>query len=303
VRSALSVAGHLSRLELGGDANGKGVTKWAAALRRTTPTDKNPLYFYNFAAPVLRRRGGEDWDFWEPKIRQLLEERQDQGREMLDKKGSWPTAGEPYAQACGRVMTTSLALLTLQTCARDDKRPPLPARDLKPRDLGDLYTSLGDEDFVKARHVLRTLASSPGRSVPFLRDSLKPVPAVDARRLEQLIADLESDRFAVRQKATADLEKLGELAHPALRVALAGKPALEVRRRIEQVLEATATSHSTPAQRRGVRAVEVLVQVGTPEARRLLETLAEGAPGASLTEAAKAGLRRLDKRSTSEGRP
>lgn len=79
---------------------------------------------------------------------------------------------------------------------------------------------------------------------------------------------------------------------------LADKPTLEVRRRIEQVLEVTDSDSRTPPQRRAVRAVEVLVQVGTPEARRLLDVLAAGAPGASLTEAAKTGRRRLDKRSS-----
>jgi hypothetical protein len=43
-----------------------------------------------------------------------------------------------------------------------------------------------------------------------------------------------------------------------------------------------------------LRAVEVLERVGTPEARRLLETLAGGAPGARLTWEARAALGRLD---------
>jgi hypothetical protein len=37
----------------------------------------------------------------------------------------------------------------------------------------------------------------------------------------------------------------------------------------------------------------VLEQIGTPEARRVLAWLAEGAPGARQTEEAKAALRRL----------
>jgi hypothetical protein len=284
-------------LELGGNANDKGISKWATGLRQTAVPDKNPLYFYYFAAPVLRRRGGDDWDFWEPKIRQLLEQRQDRGGELPAQKGSWPAVSELYAKACGRIMATSLALMALQTCARDDKIQFPAARDLKPRELEELYAALGDTDFVQARHALRTLAASPRGSIPFLRESLKPVPAVDAARLKQLIADLGSDEFTVRRKATAELEKLGELAHPALRETLADKPILEVRRRIEQVLEVTDPDNSTPAKRRALRAVEVLVQVGTSEARRVLDKLAAGARGATLTEAAKTGLRSLDKRS------
>ena len=40
---------------------------------------------------------------------------------------------------------------------------------------------------------------------------------------------------------------------------------------------------------------KVLVQAGTAEARRLLQTLAAGAPDAPLTHAAKGGLERLDR--------
>jgi hypothetical protein len=44
---------------------------------------------------------------------------------------------------------------------------------------------------------------------------------------------------------------------------------------------------------RTLRAVAVLERAGTPESRRLLETLAEGVPGAWLTREAKAACDRL----------
>jgi hypothetical protein len=43
---------------------------------------------------------------------------------------------------------------------------------------------------------------------------------------------------------------------------------------------------------RAYRAVEVLERIGTREARRLLATYANGAPGALLTTAAEAALKR-----------
>jgi hypothetical protein len=52
----------------------------------------------------------------------------------------------------------------------------------------------------------------------------------------------------------------------------------------------------TPEELRGMRVVEVLEHVGTPDARRLLESLAAGAPGARLTQEAKASLDRLSKK-------
>ena len=49
----------------------------------------------------------------------------------------------------------------------------------------------------------------------------------------------------------------------------------------------------TPERLRALRAVMVLEQIGTPEARQLLEKLSKGAEGALLTEDAKAAVRRM----------
>ena len=132
------------------------------------------------------------------------------------------------------------------------------------------------------------------QAVPFLQERLKPVAAVDGKRLAQLIAHLDSDEFTARQKATEALERLGDLAVPALEKALAGKPALEMRTRIERLLE-TADRMPPPEVLRSLRAVEALEHAGTPEARQRLEALAKGADGARLTREAQAALQRLAK--------
>jgi hypothetical protein len=46
----------------------------------------------------------------------------------------------------------------------------------------------------------------------------------------------------------------------------------------------------------GLRAVEVLEHVGSPEARQLLTTLTKGSAGARLMEEARASLQRLERR-------
>jgi WD40 repeat protein len=46
--------------------------------------------------------------------------------------------------------------------------------------------------------------------------------------------------------------------------------------------------------------VEVLERIGTPEGRQLLQQLAHGAPGARLTQEAKASLQRLARRAASD---
>src|SRR5262249_21721775 len=59
---------------------------------------------------------------------------------------------------------------------------------------------------------------------------------VDSQRVNQLIAELDSDQFASREKATQELEKLSEAAAPALRKALENRPSPEMRKRVQGLL-------------------------------------------------------------------
>src|SRR5262249_18530928 len=125
-----------------------------------------------------------------------------------------------------------------------------------------------------------------------LRAHLFPVPPADGRRLARLVTDLDSDSFETRERATRELALLGDLAEPALRQALENRPSPELRRRAQRLL-----AKLEGPKLRQVRAVEVLELVGTPEAQKLLQELAGGAPSARLTQEAKASLGRLDKSS------
>src|SRR5262249_62190196 len=70
-------------------------------------------------------------------------------------------------------------------------------------------------------------------------------------------------------------------------------PPLEVRRRLEQLLDGPKMRHWSPEMVRQLRALHALELMGTPEARRLLERVADGLPEVRLTQEAKAALRRL----------
>jgi hypothetical protein len=137
------------------------------------------------------------------------------------------------------------------------------------------------------------LSTRSRQSVPFLASHLNPARPPDHERLRRLLAELDDDRFEVRQRAVAGLEGLGELAVPHLRKLLARRPSLEVRERAQQLLRKLARPILVGAPLREVRAVAVLEFAGTPEARRLLAALAKGAAEARLTREAKAALRRL----------
>src|SRR5262249_21455521 len=155
--------------------------------------------------------------------------------------------------------------------------------------------TLADEDATRAYQTIGALVGSPVQAVPLVKERLQPVSKPKIRAVTCWIAELDSDQFAVRQNARAELEKLGEQAEAALRTKLAEKPSLEVRQQIEQLL--TKIEHSSESLR-ALRAVEVLERIGNPEAKTVLETLATGTEGARLTKAAKESLARLNRLAT-----
>ncbi len=167
---------------------------------------------------------------------------------------------------------------------------------LRPEELEQFWKDLAHADAARAGQVMQILAARPQEASAFFKDRLAPIAAPDPGKLKQMLADLDHDKFAVRQKAVKDLEKLGELARAVLEKALAGPVSLETRQRVEVLLHKLQPPITVPALLRQVRAVEVLEQIATPEARRLLEALAAGAPGHRVTEDAREALGRLGKR-------
>src|SRR5262249_51795773 len=120
-----------------------------------------------------------------------------------------------------------------------------------------------------------------------------PVSRTEGDRIARLIADLDGERFAVRQQAAAELAAFGDLARPALKKALTTATSLEQRRRLEGLLARPASLG--PESLRDLRALEVLEYLATPEARQVLRGLADGAPEGWLTRQARAALGRTGK--------
>jgi WD40 repeat protein len=163
--------------------------------------------------------------------------------------------------------------------------------ELSPPELEAEWSALRGEDAARAHQAVWTLAADPKHALPLLKEQLRPVPAADEKQVARLIAALDDDDFDVREKATQELTKLPG-AEPALRKALAGTPTAEVRQRAQHALEARQEAESSPEWVATLRALEVLEQLGTPEARQWLRALAEGEPNARLTQEAKFALRR-----------
>ncbi|HEX3150839.1 MAG TPA: WD40 repeat domain-containing protein [Gemmataceae bacterium] len=170
---------------------------------------------------------------------------------------------------------------------------PPPAAALAPAELTALWEKLTSEDAAQAYAAIVQLVRAPQSTVPFLKDKATPVTAPSPERLKQLIADLDNNRFAVREKASGELVQLGELAESALRGVLEGKPSPETRERVNAVL--VQRQAWTSDRLRRWRVIQVLEGIGTREAQFVLKTLAEGAPASRLTQEAQAALDRLKK--------
>jgi RNA polymerase sigma factor (sigma-70 family) len=171
----------------------------------------------------------------------------------------------------------------------------LPAGEVTAREVAALWTDLAAADAGKAYRARWALALGGRRSVPFLEKQLRPVAAADSKLVRRLILDLDNKKFAVRKQAMAALEKLGDAAGPVCREALSGDVSPETRQRLEQLLQKLAAPSA--GQLQALRAIEVLEQIGTSEARKVLAKLAGGAEGVRLTRTAKGALDRLGKRS------
>lgn len=170
----------------------------------------------------------------------------------------------------------------------------LPAHQLTAEETEAAWHALAEKDAAKAHRALWSLTADPERALPLLRRHLHAVAKPDAGRLTQLLADLDSDTYAVRESATLELRKMGETTRSALRRALRDKPSLEVRRRVERLLHGLDEAPLSADGLRELRAVAVLEYLGNDAARQLLDTLAAGASEARLTceaEAARARLR------------
>src|SRR5262249_43132763 len=143
------------------------------------------------------------------------------------------------------------------------RRPNPPALTISDRRQATLWTDLAGADAKRAFEALKTLSAAPVATVTVLRRHLHPVAAPDTDRLQRWIAELDSDTFSVREQATEKLVDIHELAEPQVRLVLRGRPSLELRRRVEGLLE--KLSVEPPERLPMLRVLEVLERLNTAE--------------------------------------
>jgi DNA-directed RNA polymerase subunit F len=164
--------------------------------------------------------------------------------------------------------------------------------------LEPLWTLLEGKDAKKAWQYIWDLTESPSEVMRILRNRLQPVKVLSKKEIQPLIQALDDAGFAKREQAMKQLTELGPQAEAALREALQEKPSIEQEKRIQQILSGIKNFNSSISTKllAEIRAIKLLEQIGTPEAKELLEELAKGAESALLTHEAKDALRRLHRK-------
>ena len=238
-------------------------------------------------SPDSRFLASGDWDNGTVRIWELASGQQFQ---------NWPGHQGRIIALCFAADSSILVSGSVDTTALVwDLTGGIHGKALSAADLDACWADLAGAGAVRGQQAVRKLAAAPDQAVAYLDNRLQPVRIMDEGRAARWIADLDSEEFNVRETASAELEKWGESAAGALRQALAKQPSAEVQHRIEVILkkQVEAWSGDLPEQLRLLRALETLELCGTPEAKQVLQRLAQGAGDARLTEEARAALGRM----------
>src|SRR5262245_26879184 len=95
------------------------------------------------------------------------------------------------------------------------------------------WQDLGGAEAGCAHQALWKLVAAAGQAIPWIGKECGDVPSSTVARL---IHRLDHQRYAVRARATKELDRLADQAEPALRQALTRTESLEVYQRLVKLL-------------------------------------------------------------------
>ena len=113
----MSAVGLLCRqyLQYWGPNNPRMIKGVESNLKAHPPGSMNNIYYYYYATQVMHHFRGQDWKDWNEKMREKLISTQVKSG---DQKGSWDSTSDAGGRSGGRLMQTSLSLLTLEVYYR-----------------------------------------------------------------------------------------------------------------------------------------------------------------------------------------
>jgi hypothetical protein len=184
-------------------------------------------------------------------------------------------------------------------------RSIVPVERLDEGELVHRWTALRDaEPGAAVDAAIERLAAGGEAAVTLIGARMPAAGAVDAARVNDLVAALAREDWRARESAAAELRLLAGAIGPQLSAALAGAGEPEVRARLQGLIEYARTPAATagveldgvirdPEQRSRLRAIRVLERLGIPAAVDALQRVAAGRAGTLGVAQAREALREM----------
>ena len=173
------------------------------------------------------------------------------------------------------------------------KSAPVVAQPITIERFESLWNDLASAEAITAFQAQSALAAEMESALPLLEQRVAKIlqPSQNARILE-LIAELDSDEYMVRERATAELIRFREIAVDELNEALQETHSAEVRHRISRILSTPEDiPRFTPEEtNRALRVIDLLARDGSDKSISLLRTIADGFPSRDVMRTAKWAL-------------
>jgi WD40 repeat protein len=129
----------------------------------------------------------------------------------------------------------------------------------------DAFEDFTGENAEQAYASMVAMISAPGPSVTFLTQQASLFAKTDPKKVTAWIGDLDSNTYAVRERATRELGQILDEAEPELK-RVAGDISAEARSRVDQLLKKRQTSASGRELQR-LRTLEVLERIAAGRMR------------------------------------
>ncbi len=168
-------------------------------------------------------------------------------------------------------------------------------------DRDKLWADLAKPEWQLAGPALAALAQKPDDFLALVKENLPAAdkPDVDREAIAKSLKQLDDQIFAVRERASAALSRLGRESLPQLRGRLSKATSSESKTRLQRAIDLISRMPAPSGHLRQIRLLALLEQMQSPEAKQELERLARGHADAALTKDAKAALARI---ATSKGK-
>lgn len=167
------------------------------------------------------------------------------------------------------------------------------AADFAAVGLDEAFRLLTSTDAIQAQRGMEFLYRRPGEAIKLCGERIAIPTGTPAEKITKLIADLGSEDYRDRHAATKDLEAIGAEAFESLNNVAEKSTNPEVRKLAGEIIKRLEASALKGDELRSFRAVELLENIGTPDARALLVKWAAGPKGHRMTNEAFTALTRM----------